>query len=683
MKKACIRAAGAILLCMGAASGAVAQTAAAAPAPAAPTTPAAVPLKSFFGPVAMARPVLSPDGKRMAVLAGNEHSGRRDLVVLSFGPQLSANLAARFSDADVAGVQWVNNERLVFVLSDGTEAFENTLCPGLWAVNHDGSERRRLVKNDCWQHFITSAPPVGSRELPPNHRLVSVLRDGSADVVIERFNFDNRRELRDTTALRLNTLTGQASAATKPGYPSNVVHWEVDPQGRPRLLIAEEGAKATIHWRATDDEPWQAIATFDRFLGGAGGFQPLQIGPDGELYATARRNDDARTSALFRFDRKALKLEREPLVGVTGFDFRGEPVFDHARQRLLGVHYLADAAGTAWFDDEMKQLQARIDKRLPGLVNRLHVPECGACTPWIVVETFSDRQPHLYLLWNRQSDALQSVGSAKPAIPAKLMAARDFVRFPARDGLSIPMHVTKPAGKGPWPTVVLLHGGPWVRGGSWQWTDESQFLASRGYLVLEPEFRGSDGYGHKHVRAGFKQWGLKMQDDVTDATRWAIDQKLADPQRVCLAGASYGGYSTLMGLIREPELYRCGVAWVAVTDIDLMYDITWSDLPEAWKRYGMPALIGDQEKDAAQLEQTSPLKQAHRLKQPLLLAFGSADTRVPLEHGTRFRNAVRKTNSQVEWVSYDSEGHGFFKLENRLDFYGRVEKFLATHLQAK
>jgi dipeptidyl aminopeptidase/acylaminoacyl peptidase len=201
--------------------------------------------------------------------------------------------------------------------------------------------------------------------------------------------------------------------------------------------------------------------------------------------------------------------------------------------------------------------------------------------------------------------------------------------------------------------------------------------------VLEPEFRGSNGYGRKHLHAGFKQWGLKMQDDVTDATRWAIDKKLADPQRICLAGASYGGYSTLMGLIREPEMYRCGVAWLAVTDINLMYDISWSDSSEDFKRYGMPARIGDQLKDAAQLEETSPLKQAHRLKQPLLLAFGAGDARVPLDHGTKFRDAVRKTNSQVDWIVYNGEGHGLFKPENRFDFYERMEKFLATHLQAK
>ena len=680
MKKSCLRAIGVVALSVSG-TWAAAQTASAPPA--APAAPAEVPVKSFFSAPLMARPVLSPDGKRMAVLAGNERSGHRDLVVLTFGPPLSATLAARFSDADVAHVEWVNNERLVYTLTDQTENYDNNICPGLWAVNHDGKESRRLVKNDCWQYFLSNGSSIGSRELPANHRLVSVLRDGSADVVIERFNFDSRRELRDTTPLRLNTATGQAVSAAKPGYPDNALQWEVDQQGRPRFVVTEAGSKATVHWRATDDDPWQPVATFDRYQGGPGHFDPLLIGPDDQLYATAVRSDDARTTALFRFDRKTLKLEPQPLVGITGFDFRGRLVFDHEKGQLLGVHYLADAAGTVWFNDDMKQLQARIDKRLQGVINRLHVPECGTCSPWVVVETFSDRQPTLFLLWNRQSDALQSVGSAMPAIPAKLMAERDFVRFPARDGLSIPLHVTKPAGKGPWPAVVLVHGGPWVRGGSWQWTSESQFLASRGYLVLEPEFRGSAGYGARHERAGFKQWGLKMQDDVTDATRWAIERQLADPKRICLAGASYGGYATLMGLIREPELYRCGVAWVAVTDINLMYDISWSDFSESWKRYGMPVRIGDQVKDAAQLEDTSPLKQAHRLKQPLLLAFGAADVRVPIDHGTKFRDAVRKTNSQVEWIVYNGEGHGFFKPENRFDFYERMEKFLATHLQAK
>jgi dipeptidyl aminopeptidase/acylaminoacyl peptidase len=264
------------------------------------------------------------------------------------------------------------------------------------------------------------------------------------------------------------------------------------------------------------------------------------------------------------------------------------------------------------------------------------------------------------------------------------MGQRDFVRFKARDGLSIPAYVTKPPkslGTGPWPMVVLVHGGPWVRGGQWPWDADAQFLATRGYLVVEPEFRGSLGYGGKLYRAGFKQWGLAMQDDVADAATWAIAQGLADRQRVCIAGASYGGYATLMGLIKNPEIFRCGVEWVGVTDINLMYSITWSDASYIWKEAGMPELIGDRVKDAVQLETTSPLKQAARLTQPLLMAYGTQDRRVPIKHGTAFRDAVVKTNPNVEWIEYPGEGHGFYLTQNRVDFWTRVEAFFARNLR--
>jgi dipeptidyl aminopeptidase/acylaminoacyl peptidase len=262
------------------------------------------------------------------------------------------------------------------------------------------------------------------------------------------------------------------------------------------------------------------------------------------------------------------------------------------------------------------------------------------------------------------------------------MAHRDFVRFKARDGLEIPAWVTVPKDgkKGPHPMVVLVHGGPWVRGGDWRWDADSQFLASRGYVVLEPEFRGSTGFGHQHFKAGWKQWGLAMQNDVADGTRWAIDKGLADPKRICIAGASYGGYATLMGLVNDPDLYRCGIEWVGVTDISLMYSISWSDTSESSKKYGMPLLVGDPEKDAAQLKATSPIAQASRIKQPLLLAYGGLDDRVPLKHGTEFRDAVTKTNPDVEWVVYPEGGHGWSLLKDNVDWWTRVEKFLARNI---
>jgi len=300
----------------------------------------------------------------------------------------------------------------------------------------------------------------------------------------------------------------------------------------------------------------------------------------------------------------------------------------------------------------------------------------------VLVRAASDRQSAVYWLYDTRVDRLERVAAERPWIDPKAMAERSFVRIQARDGLEIPTYLTQPRGKGPWPTVVLVHGGPWVRGGDWEWDAEAQFLASRGYLVIEPESRGSLGFGARHFRAGFRQWGLAMQDDVADATLWAVQRGLADRSRTCIAGASYGGYAALMGLVRHPELYRCAVNWVGVTDIDLMYTIAWSDLSDDWKRHGMPVLVGDREKDAAQLAATSPLKQAERITQPLLMAYGSNDRRVPVDHGMRFRDAVSAHNKQVEWVVYPEEGHGFLLVKNKVDFWSRVEKFLARQIGA-
>jgi dipeptidyl aminopeptidase/acylaminoacyl peptidase len=232
------------------------------------------------------------------------------------------------------------------------------------------------------------------------------------------------------------------------------------------------------------------------------------------------------------------------------------------------------------------------------------------------------------------------------------------------------------------PAVVLVHGGPFLRGVHWQWSAGAQFLASRGYVVIEPEFRGSRGYGFRHFKAGWKNWGSTMQDDVADAVRWAAAQGNVDPKRVCIAGASYGGYAVLMGAIRYPDLYRCGVAWVAVSDPRLLFQESWqNDLDREYQRFSMPTLIGDPVKDADMLKAAAPVERAAEIRIPLLMAFGSDDMRVPLEHGSRMRAALRAAGNDPEYVVYDNEGHGWLKVENRIDFWQRVEKFLGQNLK--
>jgi dipeptidyl aminopeptidase/acylaminoacyl peptidase len=281
------------------------------------------------------------------------------------------------------------------------------------------------------------------------------------------------------------------------------------------------------------------------------------------------------------------------------------------------------------------------------------------------------------------------VGKVRADIDPSRSATLDFYRIKTRDGLDLPVWITTPSkgaprnGTGPRPAVVLVHGGPWVRGTYWQWDAETQFLASRGYVVIEPEYRGSTGFGFSHFQAGWKKWGGPMQDDVVDSVRWAAQKGLVDPNRVCIAGASYGGYATLMGLALYPNLYRCGVAWVAVTDPRLMFDDSWqSDISDEARNYELPTLLGDPERDAAMLQAAAPVEHAADMRAPLLLAFGREDRRVPIVHGNLMRDALRANGHDPEWVVYEDEGHGWLKVDNRIDFWTRVERFLDKNLNA-
>ena len=462
------------------------------------------------------------------------------------------------------------------------------------------------------------------------------------------------------------------------GASSHATGWALDNKGVPRVMRTTEEGTTHVFWKRDAEAPWTPAYASDTYAGLGRRLSPIVVGPNDVLYAKAPVSGDA--TSLVRLDLHKPE-DIQPIVSLAGYDFNGELILGRDGA-LIGVHYLTDAAGTTWFDPGMKKIQEKLDTLLPATVNRI---DCGLCDhpARLLISSWSDRQPTVYQLFDVETGALTVIAESRPWIDPKAMAVRDMKRFAARDGMSIPVHVTRPSGpKQPAPMVVLVHGGPYVRGGRWQWYDESQFLASRGYVVVEPEFRGSTGFGAKLFRAGWKQWGLKMQDDIADATTWAIKEGYADPKRVCIAGASYGGYAALMGLVRYPELYRCAFEWVGVTDIDLMYSISWSDSSEIWRTYGMPALIGDRQADAAQLAATSPLKQADRITQPLLMAYGGIDRRVPIEHGIQLRKALEKNNRNVEWIDYPGEGHGWMLPANDIDFWTHVEKFLDRNLLA-
>lgn len=641
----------------------------ASPAPAGTTSRAASgppPLAAFFGAPSLSGSALSPDGKAVAMRVAGRSEGEHAVLVVLDLQTMQPTVVASFKDAGVASFAWVNERRLVFDVESDQSG------PGLFAVDRDGKESRQLV--ETVRAFVQAGSASATRELPWNTRLLRVVgTPGSDEVYVIRPEEVSAEKIDYFKLQRLNTRSGRA---VEVDTPVNAFDWTFDTQGRLRLVTTVRGARVAVHLAPPGGgaEGWKVVAEFARFAPEA--IQPRHVDAEGRIYVEAVHADK---TALFTLDPAGGKLSAQPVLASQGFDLHPQFLTDGAR--LLGWRYTVDAEVTQWLDPKLEALQATIDGVLRATVNRLHLPSQGD-SPWVLVEAYSDRQPKMGLVYHRETKRFTRLGNERPGIEPRAMGSSDFVRIRARDGLEIPAYLTLPAGKEKTKLslVLLVHGGPWVRGASWGWHPEVQFLASRGYAVLQPEFRGSTGFGQRHFRAGFKQWGRAMQDDLADAAKWAIAQGVADPSRIAIAGASYGGYATLMGLVRDPELFRCGVSWVGVTDPMLLYSVSWSNTTRDAKRHTLPELLGDPVADAAMLREASALTHAAKIRQPLLLAYGERDERVPLVHGERLRDALRPHNRDVEWVVYEKEGHGWWYAATRLDFWGRVEKFLARHL---
>ncbi|MGW8394751.1 alpha/beta hydrolase family protein [Pseudoduganella sp. HUAS MS19] len=648
---------------------------AAAPAAAAAVAPPSV--EAFFENPAFSDAIISPSGKHVAAKVGAK--GKRNMLAVVDLATQKVQIVAHFSDTDIANVQWVSEQRLVFDTNDRQVAQGDAMyAPGLYAVDRDGARFKQLASRRSQGLKQSSA----QRDMLPWHTAMH-RQTGLPDsewTYAQDLQFSGKGTVNDARLLRVNTVTGRSQLVERPG---DVVAWLLDQEGRARLAYMLN--KDVIEIKVRDDEktPWRTLTSFKAFAPDANAMDALAFGADNILYV--RTNQGADKASIFRLNLATGKLDDKPLIALEGFDFDGRLVIRGGK--LVGVHYLQDGEGTQWFDPALQALQADIDKLLPQTVNMLDLPTDLQARN-VLVRAFSDTRPSGYYVFDRGTKKLNKVGDTHPGIAPDQMGQQEQVRIVARDGQEVPTMLTLPPQKEAkkLPMVVLVHGGPYTRGTSWGWKPEVQFLASRGYAVLEPEFRGSTGYGQRHFFSGWKQWGLKMQDDIADATKWAIAKGYADPQRICIAGASYGGYATLMGLVNDPALYRCGIDWIGVTDIKLLFTGHWmyrDDASETWRRYGMPELIGDPQKDAERFLATSPVEQAHRITQPLLMAYGGADLRVPLVHGIRLRDAVQKNNKQVEWVEYEKEGHGWQLPENRIDFWARVEKFLDKHIGVK
>jgi dipeptidyl aminopeptidase/acylaminoacyl peptidase len=341
------------------------------------------------------------------------------------------------------------------------------------------------------------------------------------------------------------------------------------------------------------------------------------------------------------------------------------------------LYYETDKPQKEIFDAQLKSKHRSIDKALPGRFNSIYSRSRSGDVA--VIRSMSDREPGEFFIANLDKLSMSQLGRARPWFSENKLAPMQPIQFKARDGITLNGYLTLPLGKDPknLPFVMLPHGGPWLRD-SWVFDEEVQFLANRGYGVLQVNFRGSTGYGRKLFEAGLKQWGAAMQDDITDGVKWLVSEGYADSNRIAIYGGSYGGYAALSGLCFTPEIYRCGISLCGVSDI-----YTQFREPARNNRYlklFFASAVGDLSKERPELMARSPLENTDKIVAPVLLAHGDKDPIVDVKQTIRMVRELKKRGKEVEFIRKENEFHGFQQETNRVEFYGAMEQFLAKHL---
>ena len=452
--------------------------------------------------------------------------------------------------------------------------------------------------------------------------------------------------------------------------PGNIVGWQTDHKGHVRAGVASDGLDTTLLYRESETGEFRPIITTD--------FRTV-VSPEFfafdnlSFYALSNRNRDR--LALVLIDPET--PQEEELIFESDTNDLDGAAYSRLRRVMTDAVYQTHNPQYHFFDDISKKRYARLSEKLAGY--DIALQDSTRDENKFIVAAYSDRTPGSRYIYDAVLDTLDKLADINPHIDEGDMATVRSVQYTARDGLTIHGYLTLPVGRDAknLPCIINPHGGPWARDG-WGFNPETQFLANRGYCVLQMNFRGSTGYGREFWEASFGQWGLSMQDDITDGVNWLVEQGIADPKRLAIYGGSYGGYATLAGIVRSPELYAAAVDYVGVSNL-----LTFMEtIPPYWKPMltKMHSMVGNPDTDGARLRATSPALNAEKIKTPLFIAQGAQDPRVNKDESDQMVEALRVRGVDVEYMVKDNEGHGFSNDENKFEFYERMEAFLAQHL---
>ncbi len=601
--------------------------------------PPLIPMKDFFRNPEKAGFQLSPNGEYIAFL--QPWQSRLNVHVQKIGEDKITRIT-QATERDIVSYVWKGNGQILYIQDKG------------------GDEN--------WRLYAAGIEGGPARELTPFDKVrvnfVDRLEDNDDEVIIAL----NKRNPQIFDVFRLNVNSGEMNMVAE--NPGNISDWTTDNQGRLRVATTSDGVNTSLLYRRTEADTFHTVITtsFKEQL------SPLYFTfDDAALYVSS--NLDRDKSALYEYDIENGKLGK--LIYENAEVDVERLLRSKARKVITGAAYTTDRTHYQFFDDTRRGLQEKLETLLPGY--QVAVASMSRDEKKILAVTYSDLSYGSYYFYDTTTDKLQKLADMSPWLKEASMAEMKPIEYPSRDGLTIHGYLSLPRGKDPknLPVVVNPHGGPWARD-TWGFRPEVQFLANRGYAVLQMNFRGSTGYGKAFWEASFKQWGKTMQDDITDGVQWLVAQGIADPKKVAIYGASYGGYATLAGLAFSPDLYACGVDYVGVSNLFTFM----KTFPPYWElgRKMMYEMVGDPEKDKELMTAASPVFHVDKINAPLLVAQGANDPRVNKAESDQIVDALKARGIDVPYMVKENEGHGYMLEENRFDFYRAMEGFLGKYL---
>ena len=609
----------------------------------------------FFGDPDISGAQLSPDGRFVTFM--RPYEGVRNIWIKSIDEAFDEARPLTADDKPVPGYFWSRDSNYVLYVQDrgGDENFH------VWRVDPEAGD---------------------GDELPPAHNLTDI--DGVRAQIIALPKSDpehilvglNDRDPALHDVHRLNLASGERELLIE--NEANIAGWTADLDGQVRLASRQTSDGGTEILRVSEGELGEKLFACE-WTESCG---PQRFLPDGErVWFQSNAGDEVDLTGLYVMNLETGELElfeRDPEGEV---DFGGA-VFHPETDELLATVYVGDRPRIYPHDEDFAAELEFLRDSLPE--GEIGLPSQTRDGRLALVSISRDVDPGTVFLFDREAGTVEELYRSRPELPVEHMAPMQPIRYTARDGLEIPAYLTLPEGVPAenLPVVALIHGGPWARD-SWGYRSQVQFLANRGYAVLQPNFRGSAGFGKAFLNAGNNEWGDAMQDDITDGVRHLVDEGIADPDRVCIMGGSYGGYATLAGMVFTPKLYACGVNIVGPSNlITLINSIPpyWGPIRELFvNRMGDP----DTEEGRARLERQSPINHVEAIKRPLLVIHGANDPRVKQAEADQIVVAMREAGLPVEYIVAPDEGHGFRGRENRLAMFARTEQFLAQHLDGR